>query len=105
MPKLGDLRDQLERELRVVPELVDPRGHLRLAEGAHPVADLDLRGFQQVLDGVEVGARLAHGPDANGKRGLRRTAGADRGLRGGAGGAIGCLDRPTAAGACVALSR
>ena len=69
--ELGDLGHELEGELRPLPEVVDPRGDLRVAEGAHPVADLDLLGLEEVLEGVEVRRhRLGHDSDATTARGM-----------------------------------
>src|SRR4029453_3069859 len=59
--ELGDLRHELKGELRPLPVVVDPRGDLAGAEVAHPVADLDLGRLEELLEGVEVGALLAHG--------------------------------------------
>src|SRR3712207_3882814 len=62
--ELGELGHQLEGELGALPVVVDPRGDLLLAEGAHAVADLDLLRLEEFLQVVEVRARLAHVTDA-----------------------------------------
>src|SRR3712207_7026309 len=56
----SDLGHQLEGELRALPVVVDPRGDLARAEVADAVPDLDLLGFEELLEGVEVDALLCH---------------------------------------------